>query len=116
MIAFLADQNFRAAIVRGVRRSNPAVDIVRVQDVGLRTVGDPEILDWAARGGRVLLTHDVSTVPAPAWERVGAGLPMPGVLAVPDFVPVAVAIADVLTVAELDVRECEGRVRFLPIR
>ena len=36
----------------------PTLDIVRVQDVGLRTASDPDILAWAASEGRILLTHD----------------------------------------------------------
>jgi hypothetical protein len=35
MLRFAADENFNNDIVRGVRRRNPGVDIVRVQDDGL---------------------------------------------------------------------------------
>ena len=58
MLRFLADEDFNRAIVRGVLRSRPAVDIVRVQDMGLRTQEDAVILDWAASEGRILLMHD----------------------------------------------------------
>lgn len=56
-ICFLADENFNGAVVRGLLRQVPSVDIVRVQDVGLSSAEDPAVLDWAAREGRVLLTH-----------------------------------------------------------
>jgi hypothetical protein len=35
VLAFLADENFDGDIVAGVRRHCPAIDLVRVQDVGL---------------------------------------------------------------------------------
>jgi predicted nuclease of predicted toxin-antitoxin system len=75
-----ADENFHGAVVRGLLRHVPNLDIVRIQDVGLSGAEDGVILDWAAREGRVLLTHDISTVPPCAHQRVGAGQPMAGVI------------------------------------
>src|SRR5262249_38823189 len=37
--------------------------------------------DWAARENRVLLTHDFDTLIGHAWDRVRAGRPMAGVVA-----------------------------------
>jgi hypothetical protein len=48
MILFLSDEDFNRCIVRGLRRRLPRLDIVRVQDVGLITRPDTEVLDWAA--------------------------------------------------------------------
>src|SRR5437867_2284069 len=58
------------------------LDLVRVQDVGLSGAADPDVLQWAAEQGRVLLTHDFDTLIGEAWTRVRVGLPMPGVVAV----------------------------------
>lgn len=62
MLRFAADENFNNDILRGMRRREPDLDIVRVQDVGLSGVDDPSILLWAVEEGRVLLTHDVNTI------------------------------------------------------
>ncbi len=70
MIKFLADENFDNRIVRGLSRRFPDVDVVRVQDVGLVNTDDREILAWAANEKRVLLTHDVATMTAFAYERI----------------------------------------------
>jgi hypothetical protein len=70
MLRLAADENFNNDIVRGVRRRNPAVDIVRVQDAELSAADDPTILEWAAQSGRVLLTHDVATMTRHAYDRV----------------------------------------------
>jgi Domain of unknown function (DUF5615) len=117
VVTFLADENFNEDVVRGVLRRNPVVDIARVRDVGLSGALDPEVLEWAASKGRVLLTHDVSTMTHYAYDRTIQGLPMPGVFEVGHHVSVATAIEDILIIAECShENEWEGQVRYLPLR
>jgi hypothetical protein len=117
MLQFAADENFNNDIVRGIRRRNPTVDIVRVQDVGLSGADDPSVLRWAAETGRLSLTHDAATVTKYAYDRVRAGQVMPGVFEVSRVVPIAVAIDELLLIAECSLEgEWEGQVRYLPLR
>ena len=117
MLALAADENFNNDIVRGLRRHATDLDIVRIQDVGLAAADDPTVLEWAAQEGRVLLTHDVSTITRYAYERVRAGKSMPGVFEVSRNVAIRVAIEDILLVAEGSIEdEWEGQVRYLPLR
>ena len=116
MLPLAADENFNNDIVRGLLRRNPGLDIVRIQEVGLSGADDNSVLDWAARQGRVLLTHDVTTLTRHAYERVKAGLPMPGVFEVSRTVPVGRAIEDLLLLAEYSLpAEWEGQIRYLPL-
>ena len=116
MLRFVADENLNGAIVRGLRRRRPELDIVRVQDTPLSEGGDPEILEWAAAQGRVLLTHDVTTMTRYAEERVRAGKRMSGVVEVGRRVSVGQAIEDVLLLAECSLEgEWEGQVLYLPL-
>jgi len=62
MLGLAADENFNNDIVRGLLRRRPDLNILRVQDAGLTGASDPEVLAWAAQEGRILLTHDVSTI------------------------------------------------------
>jgi predicted nuclease of predicted toxin-antitoxin system len=62
MIKLLADENFNNNIIRGLQRIKSNIDIMRVQDIGLAGSHDIEILEWAAKNKRVLLTHDVTTI------------------------------------------------------
>ena len=55
-LAFLADENFDGKLLGGLLNRLPELDVVRVQEVGLSGVGDPEVLYWAADQGRILLT------------------------------------------------------------
>lgn len=117
MLRLAADENFNNDIVRGLLRRNPLLDIVRVQDVGLSGSEDPAIPEWAAREGRVLLTHDVATLTRYAYERVLADKSMPGVFEVSRDVPLGVAIEDLLLIAECSIEgEWESQVRYLPLR
>ncbi len=82
MLRFAVDENFNNDILRGLLRRKPELDIVRVQDISLSGADDSTVLEWAARDGRVLLTHDVTTITHYAYERIQAGQPMPGVFEV----------------------------------
>jgi len=52
LLRFLADENIESQLIAAIRR-DPAIDIVRVQDVGLSGAGDPAVLEWAAQEDRV---------------------------------------------------------------
>lgn len=111
----LADENFNGSILRGLIRRLPDLDIVRIQDVGLIHADDPTILAWAANEGRILLTHDVATVTAYAYERIQSGLPMPGVVEVIATAPIGQVIDDLyLFVCCSQPDEYEGQVLFIP--
>ena len=116
MLRLAADENFNGDIVRGLLRRNPTLDIVRVQDVGLSGADDRSVLQWAADQGRILVTHDVSTLAKHAFDRTAAGQPMPGVFEVPSVGPIGRAIADLMLLVECSLDgEWEGQVRFLPL-
>ena len=117
MLSFAVDENFNMHIVSGVLRRLPTVDIVRIQDANLKGADDPAVLAWAAGEGRVLLTHDVNTLTAFAYERVAQELPMPGVFEVSLKVPISAAVEDILLLAECSVEgEWEGQVKYLPLK
>jgi hypothetical protein len=117
VLTFLADENFNADVVRGLLRRHAGFDIVTVQDVGLAAAGDPAVLEWAAANGRIVVTHDVNTLPGFAFGRVAAGLRMPGVVAVAEALPIGPVIEDLLVLSEASLEgEWENQVIYLPIR
>ena len=116
MLLLVSDENFNGDIVRGLLRRHPELELVRVQDVGLMQTPDPEILEWAASQGRVLLSHDVSTVPPAAYQRVGDGKPMPGVFILPDQMSIGRAIDEILFLSiDVEADEWKDQVLFLPL-
>jgi hypothetical protein len=116
MLRLISDENFNGDIVRGLLRRHPELELVRVQDVGLSQTPDPEILEWAAGQGRVLLSHDISTVPPAAYQRIGDGKPMPGIFIVSDRMPIGLAIDEILFLSvDVEPDEWKDLVLFLPL-
>lgn len=116
MIALLTDEDFNYQITDGLLMREPQLDLARVQEVGLRGASDPVVLAWAAQEGRVLLTHDVTTMTHYANQRVQAGLPMPGVFAVPKTLTVGRAIDELVILVECSLDgEWENQIRYLPL-
>jgi predicted nuclease of predicted toxin-antitoxin system len=112
----MSDENFNGDIVRGLLLRRPTLNLVRVVDAGLAGVEDPEVLAWAAENDRILLTHDRATMPDFAYERLAAGLPMPGVFVMNDRDSVRQAIDELLLVDDCSEHlEWNGRVLFLPL-
>lgn len=80
MVSLAFDENFNNNLIRALLRRNPALNIARIQDVGLSNADDPAVLAWAAQAQRILITHDVTTITRYAYERIKAGLSMPELL------------------------------------
>jgi predicted nuclease of predicted toxin-antitoxin system len=117
VIRFLVDEDFNNDLVRGLLRRSPGVDLLRVQDLDLRGATDEAVLARAASEGRVVLTHDVSTLIAQAYHRVRVGQRMPGVIAVSQTSPVGQVIEDLLLVVECSTPEdWTNLVRYIPLR
>jgi hypothetical protein len=117
VLRLATDAGFNGRVHRALLRELPELDIVRVQDVGLRTAEDTDILAWTAAEGRILLTHDRSTMAGFAYERVAAGLPMPGVFVIHDRRnQIGQMVEEVLLpVLCSEQHEWKDRVQFLPI-
>jgi hypothetical protein len=116
MLRLVTDEDVHDDIIRGLRRREPALDIVRVLEVGLGRTPDPIILAWAATEGRVLITGDLNTMVKFAWDRVQAGLTMPGVLALVENVAIGRVIDDILFVAQCAAADdVKDQVLYIPL-
>jgi predicted nuclease of predicted toxin-antitoxin system len=116
MLRLASDADVDGDIVRGLLRASPGLDLVRVQDAGLREAPDPAILEWAASEGRVLITSDRNTMVGFAYERVKAGQSMPGLLALRRNVSIGQAIEDILLIEQChDEGELADQVVYIPL-
>jgi predicted nuclease of predicted toxin-antitoxin system len=116
MLRFLSDENFNGDIARGLLFRLSDLDLVRIQDVGLKEAIDPVVLSWAAENDRIVLTHDRATLPDFAYERIVVGQPMPGVFVINDRLPVGRAIEELLLIAICsEPSEWAGKVLYLPL-
>jgi len=68
-VKWLADENLRNAIIRGILRRSPPFNIVRAQDIPeVAGHDDLVMLSYATAENRVVVTHDFSTM-LPAMQE-----------------------------------------------
>lgn len=116
MLRLVSDEDVHDDIIRGLRRREPSLDIVRVVDVGLGHTPDPMILEWAVLEQRIVVTGDLNSMVGFAWARVRSGQPMPGVLALLENIAAARVIDDILLIALCDTPEdIKDLVLFIPL-
>lgn len=116
-LRFVADENLNERLVLALLRRLPDLDLLRVREARRTGRTDPDLLDWAATEGRILLTHDARTVPPAAFSRVRAGLQMPGVIVIDDLAAARTVIDDVALLVEFSTLEdLHDRVVFVPLR
>ena len=87
-IRFQADNDLKFAIVKAVRRREPAIDFASAEESGLDGLSDPELLDRAASEGRVLVSHDLRTMLDHFRNHLTAGKSSPGLLVVSQGTPI----------------------------
>ena len=114
---FITDEDFNNDILRGLYRIFPDLDAVRVQDVGLMGKHDREVLEWASKENRLVLTHDYSTMISFAYKRVERGEKLSGVVVLRQSLPIGEAIEELSTLIECSLEgEWNDQVVFIPLR
>ena len=99
-----------------MKRRRSDLDVLRVQDVGLSQGKDEALLEFAAREGRVIITHDTRTMPKFARDRIKGGMPMSGLIIVPEQLPIGSAVEDLLVIVECtELWEWDNRIEYLPL-
>lgn len=111
----LLDENVERALFLGLKRRHPGLDVVRVVDVGLGGRPDAEVLEWAAREGRVLVSRDHATLSAEAARRIEEGRPMSGLILLRRGVGVGRILEDLeLLLTAARPGELENAILYLP--
>jgi hypothetical protein len=114
-IRFQADADFNQKIVKAVLRKEPFIDFQNAKSADLEGVQDPEVLLLAAQQGRLLVSHDKTTMPQHFADFV-ATQTSAGVLIVPKSLLIPEVVEDLILIwlAETP-QEWVNRIRFLPI-
>jgi len=117
-VKWLADENFRNAIIRGLRRRNPGFDILRAQDIEkISGEDDRALLSFATTEGRVIVTHDLSTMVPAMRSHLRSAPRCAPIVFVPDALPVSAAIDDLLLLDECATEaDWSAGVLYLPLR
>ncbi len=116
MIRFLTDENFNNDIVSGGRQRVPDAEFTRVQDTELAGKPDTLVLEWAAHHDFIVLSHDVNTMRGDFYDRMKAGLPVPGLFLIHGNYPIGAAIEELeLIVLASEAADWIGEIRYLPL-
>jgi hypothetical protein len=120
-MSYVLDEHLRGPLWRAIQQHNAAgaypIDVVRVGDPPDLPLGsvDPDILLWAEREGRVLVTRDQGTMPTHLANHLQAGHHSPGIFLLRrNWTPRAVV--DHLTLAAYagDPGAMQDRIDFIP--
>jgi Domain of unknown function (DUF5615) len=83
-LRFVLDENLRGQLWRATQRHNALglnpIDVTRVGDPPDLPLGatDSDILIWAERAGRVIVSNDRTTLPSHFWSHIQSGNHSPG--------------------------------------
>jgi hypothetical protein len=115
---FLTDEDWRDDVVDAVRRMEPALEIVRVRDLGRDGRPDSDLLEFADTEDFLLLSHDVNTLCGEAYRRIMDGRGIPGVFFAKQTGDSAASLAEeiVLLWAASEPDEWRDRIMHLPLR
>ncbi len=115
-VRFLADADLNKAIVSGVLRREPSVDFQTSGAAGLRGRKDIEVLGLAAQGQRVVVSHDVGTMPAHFRLFTNAGNHSSGMILIPQSLDIGTAIDELLLIwLASEASEWDNRLVWLPL-
>jgi Domain of unknown function (DUF5615) len=114
-IRFLADANFNQKIVAGLLLREPQIDFELPQNVIPEKMEDPQVLELGAARGRIIVTHDVRTMPDHFSDFV-ADQSCPGMILVPKRMAIGAAIEDLLLIWQVsEAEEWINQMRRLPL-
>lgn len=110
----LADANLNVAIVTGLARNNSEIDFKRAEDIPLKGLPDPVVLAAAAQESRVLVSHDIRSLPSHLREFVRENA-SPGVIVIPQRLRIGSAIENLQLICEAcEPPELANRMCLLP--
>lgn len=114
-VRFLADQNLNDDIISGVLRRLPEIDFETAYEADLEQASDAEVLSFAAREGKLLVTHDRKTMPIHFGKLIETQNSA-GVLIISQNCEVARAIEELIWVWEAsEAEEYINLIRQIPL-
>jgi hypothetical protein len=114
-IRFQADVDLSQIILRAACRREPALDFQTAETAGLAGLPEPEVLAYASGAGRVLVTHDLQTMPRHFATFITARQSA-GLLLIPQHLPLVSAMDDLLLIwSTMDAEEWMNLMWYLPL-
>jgi hypothetical protein len=114
VIRFQADADLKTSIRKGLIRRNPAIDFQPAASILSEGLSDNVVLALAAADERILVSHDLSTMPLHFKQFVQTRT-SPGLILIPQRLPIRHAIEDLLLIWEAsEEAEWQNQILYLP--
>ena len=92
------------------------MDFLSANEANLEGVRDPEVLAIASDQGRILVSHDFQTMPRHFGDFLQTRGSSPGVLLVPQYLPIGEAIEELVLIwSASDIEEWQDRILRIPL-
>jgi hypothetical protein len=115
-LTLIADADLNEDLIRGLRRSEPAIDFLTASDGGTRGLPDRQVLELAAAAGRVVVSHDRNTMIGEFYRFLADGHSSPGLITVEQELDEGDAIEDLLLIcAATSAEELRDQIMWVPI-
>ena len=114
-VLFQADADLNQNILLATVRQQPGIDFQSATKAGLIGLNDQEVLALAAREGRVLVSHDLRTMPAHFGRFVESNRSS-GVILMPQHLPIGLCAEQLVLVwSATEAEEWVNRICYLPL-
>ena len=112
---FLADHDLRRHIVRAALRIEPTLQIATADTLGLSSVTDKEVLEFAWEQEWLVVSHDVNTMKAVAEQRISDGEGIHGLFLISQSKPTTRVVECLVLISQAsEFEEWRDRIVFLP--
>lgn len=114
-VRFQADADLNQTIVLALLRREPTLDFQTARAAALAGLDDTTVLALAAHDGRVLVTHDQTTMPQHFAEFI-ATRRSAGLVVVPQHLVLSMVVEELLIIwAATEAAEWIDRIVYLPL-
>ena len=114
-VRFQADADLHQMIVIALIRREPGIDFQTATAAQLQGLSDPQVLERAATEGRILVSHDQSTMPQHFAEFM-QHRKSSGVLIVPQHLSYSTVVEELLLIwTASEAEEWINRIAYLPL-
>jgi hypothetical protein len=114
-VCYQADADLNEDIITGVRRRVPEIDFQTAHEAQLANLPDPSVLAQAAQEGRILVTHDRSTMPIHFGQFI-ENHDSPGLIVISQNADLLSAIEELILIwTASEAEEYVNSIRALPL-
>jgi predicted nuclease of predicted toxin-antitoxin system len=114
-IRFQADADLNQAIVTGILRLEPMIDFQASNVANLSGLTDLEVLAFAAKDGKVLVSHDQRTMPK-YFAEFAMNQASGGVIIVLQSLPISEVINNLIKIWQTsEAEDWINRIAYLPL-